>query len=148
MDASNWTLNPPKSLCLPVDTGESSLTGDHGKLKILDEQWIGDIEDIVVRMYRGKVTNIKETLVEVASVKTHFVFLQVEFMENGVNVVPIAITEHTGESSLTGDHGKLKVFDEQWIGDIEDIVVCMYRGKVTNIKEALDKCRKVISKPC
>ena len=53
-----------------------------------------------------------------------------------------------GESSLTGDHGKLKVLDEQRIGDIEDIVVRMYRGKVTDIKETLDKCREAISKKC
>ena len=39
---------------------EGSLTGDHGKLKVLDPEKISDIEDIFVRMYWGKVPDIKE----------------------------------------------------------------------------------------
>ena len=38
----------------------SSISGDRGKLKILDPNKISDIEDIVIRMYRGKVPDIKE----------------------------------------------------------------------------------------
>ena len=40
--------------------GESSLTGDQGKLKILDQESLADIEDIILSIYRGKVKDNKE----------------------------------------------------------------------------------------
>ena len=42
--------------------GESSLAGDRGKLNVLDEGKMADIEDIIVRMYRGKVKDIGKTV--------------------------------------------------------------------------------------
>ena len=38
----------------------SSISSDREKLKILDSDKISDIEDIVIRLYRGKVPDIKE----------------------------------------------------------------------------------------
>lgn len=34
--------------------GESLLAGDRGKLKILDEDKVSDIEDIIIRMYQER----------------------------------------------------------------------------------------------
>lgn len=53
-----------------------------------------------------------------------------------------------GESSLTGEHGKLKILDEERLADIEDIILRIYRGKVTDIKETWGKCREAIGKKC
>ena len=39
---------------------DSSLTGDHGKWKILDPDKVSDIEYIIARMYHGKVPDIQE----------------------------------------------------------------------------------------
>ena len=52
-------------------------------------------------------------------------------------------------SSISGDHGKLKILDPDKISNIEDIVIRMYRGKVPDIKELWkNKCIKAISKKC
>ena len=52
------------------------------------------------------------------------------------------------ESSLTGDHGKLKTLNPEKMADIEDIIIRMYRGKVPDTKELWEKCNKAIAKKC